>query len=98
MRRLGVSAETVRRDLALLEEQGAIRRVHGGAAPVADRRVVEPSFGERRIIRHDAKAELARAAVGLLEIGQTVIIVVAILLLVTWTRRAAPLAQVGESS
>jgi DeoR family transcriptional regulator, fructose operon transcriptional repressor len=74
VRRLGVSAETVRRDLALLEERGAIRRVHGGAAPVADRRVVEPSFGERRIIRHEAKAELARAAVELLENGQTIVI------------------------
>ena len=74
VRRLGVSAETVRRDLALLEERGAIRRVHGGAAPLADRRVVEPSFGERRIIRHEAKAELARAAVQLLENGQTIVI------------------------
>jgi DeoR family fructose operon transcriptional repressor len=74
VRRLGVSAETVRRDLALLEERGAIRRVHGGAAPLADRRVVEPSFGERRIIRHEAKAELARAAVELLENGQTIVI------------------------
>lgn len=74
VRRLGVSAETVRRDLALLEERGAIRRVHGGAAPLADRRVVEPSFGERRIIRHQAKAELACVAVELLENGQTVIV------------------------
>jgi DeoR family transcriptional regulator, fructose operon transcriptional repressor len=74
VRRLGVSAETVRRDLTLLEERGAIRRVHGGAAPLADRRVVEPSFGERRIIRHQAKAELASVAVELLENGQTVVI------------------------
>jgi DeoR family transcriptional regulator, fructose operon transcriptional repressor len=74
VRLLGVSAETVRRDLALLEERGAIRRVHGGAAPIADRRVVEPSFGERRIMRHEAKADLARVAVDVLENGQTVII------------------------
>jgi DeoR family transcriptional regulator, fructose operon transcriptional repressor len=74
VRRLGVSAETVRRDLALLEERGALRRVHGGAAPVADRRVVEPSYRERSAIRHGAKAQLARTAAGLLEPGQTVII------------------------
>ncbi|MET0898575.1 MAG: DeoR/GlpR family DNA-binding transcription regulator [Mycobacterium sp.] len=74
VRRLGVSAETVRRDLALLEEKGALRRVHGGAAPVENRRVVEPTFTERSIIRHQAKTQLARIAAGLLEDRQTVII------------------------
>lgn len=74
VRRLGVSAETVRRDLALLEERGALRRVHGGAAPVADRRVVEPTYTERSMIRHQAKAQLGRVAAGLLVDGQTVII------------------------
>src|SRR6478752_5679946 len=74
VRRLSVSAETVRRDLALLEERGAIRRVHGGAASVVDRRADEPSFSERSVIRHEAKMELARAAVSLLEVGQTVVI------------------------
>src|SRR5205807_7069812 len=74
VRRLHVSAETVRRDLALLEEQGALRRVHGGAAAVTDRRVVEPSIGERRTIRHEAKAQLAGLAVNLFENGQTVVI------------------------
>ncbi|WP_238391905.1 MULTISPECIES: DeoR/GlpR family DNA-binding transcription regulator [unclassified Mycolicibacterium] len=74
VRRLGVSAETVRRDLALLEEMGAIRRVHGGAAAVTDRRVVEPSFTERSAIRHQAKVQLARVAVEILQPGQTVII------------------------
>jgi len=74
VRRLGVSAETVRRDLALLEEKGALRRVHGGAAPVESRRVIEPSYTERSMIRHQAKAQLARLAAGLLEDGQTVVI------------------------
>jgi DeoR family fructose operon transcriptional repressor len=74
VRRLGVSAETVRRDLALLEEKGVLRRVHGGAAPVESRRVIEPSYIERSMIRHEAKAQLARVAVGLLENGQTVVI------------------------
>lgn len=72
---LGVSAETVRRDLALLEERGAIRRVHGGAASVhGGGRGEEPSYTERTGIRHQAKAELARVAAGLLESGQTIVI------------------------
>lgn len=74
VRRLSVSAETVRRDLALLEEKGAIRRVHGGAASVAERRGAEPSFMERSMISHQAKAQLAKLAVGLLQNGQTIVI------------------------
>jgi DeoR family transcriptional regulator, fructose operon transcriptional repressor len=74
VRRLGVSAETVRRDLALLEDRGAIRRVHGGAASIVDGRGEEPSFAARTVIRHEAKARLARVAAGLLEVGQTVVI------------------------
>lgn len=73
--RLGVSAETVRRDLALLEERGALRRVHGGAASVQRRGTgEEPSFSERSAIRHEAKAQIARLAVDLLALGQTVVI------------------------
>ena len=73
--RLGVSAETVRRDLALLEERGAIRRVHGGAASLLQRVTgEEPPFAERTVIHQDAKARLARVAAGLLQPGQTVVI------------------------
>lgn len=36
-RSLGISGMTVRRDLALLEEQGALQRVHGGAIAIAER-------------------------------------------------------------
>jgi DeoR family fructose operon transcriptional repressor len=32
-RRFGISAESVRKDLALLEARGLLRRVHGGAIP-----------------------------------------------------------------
>ncbi|BBY26033.1 DeoR/GlpR family DNA-binding transcription regulator [Mycolicibacterium sediminis] len=73
--RLGVSAETVRRDLALLEERGALRRVHGGAARVLRRdSVEEPPFVERTVIHQQAKVAMARVAVALLEPGQTVAI------------------------
>lgn len=71
--RLGVSAETVRRDLALLEHRGALRRVHGGAASVLGRGA-EPTFTERIVIGHGAKTAIAQAAVGLIESGQTVVI------------------------
>lgn len=72
---LGVSAETVRRDLALLEERGVIRRVHGGAASLLKRGSgEEPPFSERSVNNHLAKATLASVAAGLIEPGQTVVI------------------------
>jgi DeoR/GlpR family transcriptional regulator of sugar metabolism len=57
--RVGVSIDTVRRDLAELEETGALRRVHGGAvraAPLAHR------YTERLTHDDDARAAIARRA------------------------------------
>ena len=72
---VGASAETVRRDMAVLEERGVIRRVHGGAATAAVLRVgEEPSFTVRSTADRDAKTTLARVAVELLRNGQTVVI------------------------
>jgi DeoR family fructose operon transcriptional repressor len=62
----GVTTETVRRDLALLERAGMLRRVHGGAVPVGTLTVVEPGLGERRSTRIDAKRRIATAALTLL--------------------------------
>ncbi|WP_230469452.1 DeoR/GlpR family DNA-binding transcription regulator [Gibbsiella quercinecans] len=64
---LSVSEMTVRRDLAELEEEGKLVRVHGGAVlpepdsqPVMDK---EPaSFDERLLQRTEAKSRIAAAA------------------------------------
>jgi DeoR/GlpR family transcriptional regulator of sugar metabolism len=66
-RRLGVSLDTVRRDLAELEADGAVRRVHGGALP--PRR-----FVDRRAIDVPEKAAIADAARGLIADGQLVLL------------------------
>ena len=42
-----VTTETVRRDLAVLDKAGIVRRVHGGAVPVRALHLVEPGVGER---------------------------------------------------
>jgi DeoR family fructose operon transcriptional repressor len=57
----GVSPETVRRDLAALERQGALRRTHGGAVPV-ERLWFEPEVAERLVTMPEEKARIARAA------------------------------------
>jgi DeoR family fructose operon transcriptional repressor len=62
----GVTTETVRRDLALLERAGMLRRVHGGAVPVGMLTVVEPGLAERRNTRTEAKRRIAAAALDLL--------------------------------
>ncbi|MFF9127134.1 DeoR/GlpR family DNA-binding transcription regulator [Streptomyces sp. NPDC014889] len=71
---LGVSHETVRRDLALLERRGELSRVHGGAtsaqAPVGE----EAPFSERSGSLAAEKETIGRAAAALIEPNQTVVI------------------------
>ncbi|MBQ0828860.1 DeoR/GlpR family DNA-binding transcription regulator [Streptomyces tagetis] len=71
---LGVSHETVRRDLALLERSGELTRVHGGAtstqAPVGE----EASFSERSGTLAAEKQAIGRAAAALVEPNQTIVI------------------------
>jgi len=62
----GVTTETVRRDLAVLERAGMLRRVHGGAVPMGTLTVLEPGLGERRSTRTEAKRRIAAAALTLL--------------------------------
>src|ERR687889_1374748 len=58
----GVTTETVRRDLAVLERAGLLRRVHGGAVPVSSVALVELGLGERTGRLTEQKARIASAA------------------------------------
>jgi DeoR family fructose operon transcriptional repressor len=62
----GVTTETVRRDLAVLERSGMLRRVHGGAVPSGALTLVEPGLTERHGTRSEAKRKIAAAALDLL--------------------------------
>lgn len=61
---IGVSAMTVRRDLAELERQGYARRVHGGAV-LESQRSFEPTLSHRASENTEAKSEIVRAAIGM---------------------------------
>ncbi len=61
-RRFDVTTETVRRDLAQLDEAGALRRVHGGAVPAERASTMEPSLAQRSQHRGAAKSAIARRA------------------------------------
>jgi DeoR family transcriptional regulator, fructose operon transcriptional repressor len=58
----GVTTETVRRDLAVLERAGLLRRVHGGAVPVTSVTLVEFGLGERQARLTEEKARIVTAA------------------------------------
>lgn len=71
--RTGVSAMTVRRDLELLEQEGALRRVHGGAISAAARGYAAP-FSVRSERNADAKRRIGEAAAAMLAERETVIL------------------------
>src|SRR5215470_12289410 len=69
---LGVSEDTVRRDLRELDSQGLVRRVHGGALPPTP--TVNPRFSERRKVDPAGKAAIAAAAAGLVRPGNVALL------------------------
>ena len=75
-RRYEVTMETVRRDLAVLEEAGKLRRVHGGAVTVEQSTALESSIASRQLLNNSEKRRIAAKAYELLadsEIGSIVL-------------------------
>jgi DeoR/GlpR family transcriptional regulator of sugar metabolism len=69
--RFDVSEMTVRRDLRTLEDQGLIRRVHGGATN-ARGRGYEPPFLLRKSEHAEAKAAIGQRAAEMVEDGDSI--------------------------
>jgi DeoR/GlpR family transcriptional regulator of sugar metabolism len=67
---LDVSAMTVRRDLAELDEQGLLNRVHGGAESTAS--TLEPAYAEKMSLHAGSKAAIAGRAAQLVRPGHSV--------------------------
>ncbi len=65
--RFAITTETVRRDLAALEQGGVLRRVHGGAVPAESASTAETTLSERLVQHLPQKLLIAEAAAGLLE-------------------------------
>lgn len=68
---LGLSEDTLRRDLRELAADGLLQRVHGGALPVSP---ALADLAARKAIGQAGKARIARAAIGLIAAGQTLAI------------------------
>lgn len=69
--RLDVAPETIRRDLRVLERQGLLKRVHGGAVAI-ERVGFEGGLTVRTTLRADRKAQIADAALALVENAESV--------------------------
>lgn len=68
-----VSMETIRRDLADLEKDGIIRRVHGGAVLNVNYGI-EPDFSYREVENFEEKILIGKKAASLVEDGDVIII------------------------
>ena len=72
---LGLSEDTIRRDLRELAAEGLLQRVHGGALPLAlPASPATGNFAARQHISSDAKPAIARAAAAMIAPGQVVFI------------------------
>jgi DeoR/GlpR family transcriptional regulator of sugar metabolism len=69
--RLGVSEDTIRRDLKDLSEAGLLKRVHGGALPVGQ---VPFQYDKREKIAVGEKLAIAKSAAAYVKSGQIVFI------------------------
>jgi DeoR/GlpR family transcriptional regulator of sugar metabolism len=66
-----ISPLTIRRDLAALEDQGIIERVHGGAC-IKKLPVPLTDFTDKQAIHHYEKEQIARYALSYIQDGSTV--------------------------
>ena len=71
MERFGISIETVRRDLAFLEEEGVLERIYGGAVKKTYRST-EPLYASREKENEQEKRAIAREAAKLIAPNDTV--------------------------
>ena len=69
---LGVTSETIRKDLAHLESQGLVIRGHGGA--ILKQNAIELSFGLREQENVEDKALIAQKAIELIPESSSVIV------------------------
>ncbi|ACX63083.1 DeoR/GlpR family DNA-binding transcription regulator [Paenibacillus sp. FSL H8-0457] len=69
----GVHTATIRRDLAEIEQEGALKRTHGGVI-MEQWTHNEPSFNERTNFHRDEKIRIGQLAASLVEDGENIII------------------------
>ncbi len=72
-REMDASESTIRRDLAVLQQQGVLRRTHGGAVYVGDGQSL-PAFEERSGSQMEEKRSIAQAAAARIRDGDAILL------------------------
>lgn len=73
MQKFGVSDTAIRRDLNILEDEGQLRRIHGGAVAVG-RSIIGTSFQAKASLHREEKSCIGQAAAELVKPGESVIL------------------------
>ena len=73
--RFDITRETVRRDLAQLESENYLRRVHGGAVAITEASTREESYVVRTAIHSEPKARIAQRALSLLPVSDASVVI-----------------------
>jgi DeoR family transcriptional regulator of aga operon len=68
------SQVTIRKDLEVLHAQGRIHRTHGGALPVREGVLEDPTLLEKEKLHRKEKLQIARAAARMVSEGQVVLL------------------------
>src|SRR6202012_3865816 len=68
---MGVSEDTIRRDLREMAQEGLLQRVHGGALPASP---ALADFAGRELITPEGKVAIGRAAARMIQPGQVVML------------------------
>jgi DeoR family glycerol-3-phosphate regulon repressor len=71
---LGVTAQTIRRDIRELGDAGLLARYHGGVGIPAASTVENIDYAERRVMNSDAKRRIGELAATCIEHGRSLII------------------------
>ncbi|WP_028400170.1 DeoR/GlpR family DNA-binding transcription regulator [Ectobacillus panaciterrae] len=72
-KQFNVSEETIRRDLTLLEENGLLKKVYGGAIKTTFQSG-EPPFTQRTAVNQEAKIKIGKKAAELISDGDVIVI------------------------
>ena len=73
-KRFRTSQVTIRRDLEILHEKGQLHRIHGGALPVQNGALEDPTLHEKEQFHRKEKLLLASAAASMVKERQVVIL------------------------
>ena len=73
-RRFSTSLITIRKDLEYLHQKGRIERAHGGALPIDEAALQDPSLREKERLHRKEKMRIAAAAARLVRPGHVIIL------------------------